>query len=107
MTSYVRLIIVLKESGFLENFLKVINNYLKVYVFLFLCLATIQSRENGVSFSENVNADEVLTNDGNGYNDRMGVFTCPIARSPEPLCLLLIPCLQNIHGFNNISIKQW
>ena len=42
-------------------------------MYSFLCLATIQRRENGVSFSENVNAEdsEVLTNDEKGYNDRI------------------------------------
>ena len=49
-------------------------------------------RTKGVSFSVNLRAkelklgvgqtviyDEVLTNEGNGYDDRTGVLTCPVA----------------------------
>ena len=52
----------------------------------------VQINKKTVAFSANVMAkplelgagqtviyDKVLTNDGNGYDDRTGVFTCPVA----------------------------
>nr|XP_022301699.1 EMILIN-2-like [Crassostrea virginica] len=68
------------DSSALKQLLKLISH------------ATIHRRANGIGFSANVKAkalklgagqtvifDEVLTNDGNGYDDRTGVFTCPLA----------------------------
>nr|XP_022302171.1 complement C1q subcomponent subunit B-like [Crassostrea virginica] len=70
---------------------------------------TLQKLANGVSFSVNIKDkelklgagqtviyNEILTNDGSGYDDRTGVFTCPLtgtylfvfdAHSPGNTCL--------------------
>ncbi|XP_022302171.2 complement C1q subcomponent subunit B-like [Crassostrea virginica] len=72
---------------------------------------TLQKLANGVSFSVNIKDkelklgagqtviyNEILTNDGSGYDDRTGVFTCPLtgtylfvfdAHSPGNTCLQL------------------
>ena len=58
----------------------------------------VKAKELQLGASQTVIYDEVLENDGNGYDDRTGVFTCPVAGtymfivdslSPGPIWLLL------------------
>ena len=59
---------------------------------LFVDIRTLNGSPNRVSFSANVHNshltlgvgqtviyDNILTNNGNGYDDRSGIFTCPVA----------------------------
>ena len=39
----------------------------------------VRAKELRLGTGQTVIFDEVLTNEGNGYDDRTGVFTCPVA----------------------------
>ena len=39
----------------------------------------VRAKELRLGAGQTVIFDEVLTNEGNGYDDRTGVFTCPVA----------------------------
>ena len=39
----------------------------------------VKAKQLQLGANQTVKYDEVLTNDGKGYDDRTGVFTCPVA----------------------------
>ena len=64
----------------------------------------VKAKELKLGVGQTVIYDEVLTNEGNGYDDRTGVFTCPLAGTYIFVVDALSPRATWLHLYLNKSI---
>ena len=59
----------------------------------------LRNKEIKLGVGQTVIYDEILTNEGDGYDDRTGVFTCPVAGT---YIFVVDACHQNLCGYTYI-----
>ena len=68
---------------------------------------SVRAKELPLGAGQTVIYDEVLTNEGNGYDDRTGVFTCPLAGTYIFVVDSLSPRASWLHLYlNKISVAS-